>query len=170
MRDPCFLMLRPLYGHPAAGRIWESHLNKVIINQSYKNSDGSTSSWSPVPGFPNTWTMTSPNSMPSFLTVYVDDFVLVSPTAKSIWVEPRKEIELTDPTAITKVLGCNFKVYKDASSPTVTIIEQEMKDFFKSCCDNYAATPEHYLSGKLTFLISMVPLSIQTTTSCPKVT
>ena len=140
MRDPCFKMLRPLYGHPAAGRIWETHLDNVITRQAYSGSDGKAHHWEAVPSFPNTWTLSLPGFMPHFLTVYVDDFVLVGPELKKIWTELRKEIELTDPTPISKVLGCNFKVFKDPVQPTVTIIEQEMKDFFKSCTDKYAAT------------------------------
>lgn len=77
----------------------------------------------------------------SFLTVYVDDFVLVGQDNDTVWKQLRLKVELTDPAPISRALGCNFKVFKDPLQPTVTIIEQEMRDFFASCVEKYSATP-----------------------------
>ena len=61
LRDPVFLLLRPLYGHPCAGRIWESHLCNEISQIEIKTFDPATKStviskWIPVPEHPNSWT------------------------------------------------------------------------------------------------------------------
>ena len=140
-KDPCFLMLRPLYGHPAAGRIWETHLRNILLNEKYPGSDGKSYSWEAVPSFPNTWVLVRPNTLTSFLTVYVDDFQLVGEDNSVIWAKLREKVELTEPIPINRILGCNFRVFKDSQQPTVTIIEQEMKDFFNSCVVRWNETP-----------------------------
>ena len=141
MRDPCFKMLRPVYGHPAAGRIWETHLREILLGEEYLGIDGKPYHWEPVPSFPNTWVLDRPQMLTSFLTVYVDDFVLVGQDNDAVWKQLRLKVELTDPLPISRALGCNFKISKDPEQPTVTIIEQEMRDFFASCVEKYTSTP-----------------------------
>ena len=144
-RDPCFKMLRPLYGHPAAGRIWEKHLDQVINEESYTVTTTTQTTvvckWAAVPGYPNSWTLTRPGLPVTFLTVYVDDFLLVGHELESIWASLRRRIDLSDPAPVARVLGCNFTIHTDPTNPTVTTITQEMQEFFASCCEKYESTP-----------------------------
>ena len=131
--DPVFLLLRPLYGHPAAGRIWEKHLSDIM----------SSFGWFPIENFPNTWITRSPETQkekekkeaPPWVvaSVYVDDFVLNGRGLKPLWDEIRKHLTLSDPEPIGKLLGCKFSVSRGGP---VTTITQNMSEFISQAVYN----------------------------------
>jgi len=134
MRDPCFKLLRPLYGHPRAGAIWEAHLQSVLQGLG----------WKPLDAHPNTWIIRSPSKTKAgkspwvVLTAYVDDLVMAGRGLGPLWAEIRKKLTTTQPETLSKVLGCEFRFEKKGDT---TYIHQSMKDFLKSAIEKYRENP-----------------------------
>ena len=137
MRDPVFLLLRPLYGHPAAGRIWELHLQKIMCDLL----------WSPVQDFPNTWVKRCPAKRGDNIalqpwascTVYVDDFVIAGRNLSALWSEIGKHVVFSEPEPIGKILGCHFRAER---IKTVMHITQNMTEFIEQAIEQYNDIPE----------------------------
>ena len=57
---------------------------------------------------------------------------------KTLWQEIRKEVKISDPEPIGKVLGCKFEVSRAGSK---SIIRQDMKEFLTQAVQLFQETP-----------------------------
>ena len=96
LKDPVCPLVLALYGHPDAGGFWEKHAEAALATEGFLPIPNRRSCfWHP--------------DMEAFLCVYVDDFKLACPVKHRdiIWAKIRKHVDLDEPGAVGKFLGCN---------------------------------------------------------------
>ena len=74
------------------------------------------------------------------LMVYVDDFRMAGPegSMKEGWKLTRSDLDMDDPVAPDRALGCYHTVYDSTvDGKPVRCLEYDMREFMKSCIDNY---------------------------------
>ena len=74
------------------------------------------------------------------LMVYVDDFKMSGPAGQmaKTWTEMSSRIQMDDPGAVTKCLGCHHHVRQGVvKGVAVQTIEYDMGDFMLSCAEAY---------------------------------
>ena len=103
--DPVCLLLRALYGHPAAGCYWEQHTEEHL----------SAVGFIPIMDWKTSFGQLTVDLM---LIVYVDDFKLAGLAANIIeaWRLSRKGIIIGEPEPIGRYLGCEHRMVNAAIS------------------------------------------------------
>ncbi len=127
--DPVFRLLRPLYGLPRSGNIWEKYVSEKL----------KTINWARIPEWPQTYFKDGPKGR-MILTIYVDDFVMAGWGHESEWDSIRKLIRTTEPAPVGRILGVHLSQLAptELGSKVVQTIA-DMSDYARSTVDLYKA-------------------------------
>ena len=135
MKDPVVPLRLALYGHPDAGGYWEKHCETALHELGFEP----VKEWKSCFYHPK---------LRLSLIVYVDDFKMAGPKGnlKEGWKLIRSRIAMDDPTPLGRFLGCEHRTAegklgsteaKPSPSGKVRIMEYDMSEFMKSCCEVY---------------------------------
>jgi len=95
--EPVFRLLRPLYGLPRSGNIWEKYVAEKL----------KTINWARIPEWPQTYFKDGPKGR-MILTIYVDDFGMAGWGHEDEWASVRKLIRTTEPAPVGRILGVHL--------------------------------------------------------------
>ena len=133
--DPVVRLLRPLYGHPDAGGLWEKFCDGHLVTQGFVPVDNWLSTyWHP--------------RLKLYLMVYVDDFKMAGPAGNLAegWALVRSVIKTEDPKPIDRCLGCKH-VRTDGKLPNghkVTFCTWDMQSSLRAALDRYVELAQDY--------------------------
>ena len=130
-KDPVCRLVKALYGHPHAGDFWHDRFQDELITLEFKTIDG----------WPSVYVRELKDNGRIIICVYVDDLVILGPKAMYPVLEAlRKEIEMDDPHALNKYLGCfHHFLETTANGEKLTTIQFDMADYFRSACEIFIA-------------------------------
>lgn len=123
VKRPCVRLWRLLYGHPESGFRWDKRFREVMSIMGDQHIDACQSNyWLPKFGLLG--------------SLYVDDIIVSGPEAQHepFWVEPRKHLEVDEPSDVDRVLGREHHV---TSSNGIAECSFVMTEFADNCCDLY---------------------------------
>ena len=108
-------LLRSLYGHPLAGKLWQEHLAQKLRSVGGEE----------VPGHPSNWLFWFKKEL-LVLNIYVDDLSLAGKVElhQEFWERLRKHIKIEPEAKIedgARVLGRNHTIHRSPSETTVTL-------------------------------------------------
>ena len=108
-------LLRSLYDHPLAGKLWQEHLAQKLRSLGGEE----------VPGHPSNWLSWFKGEL-LVLNIYVDDFSLAGKVElhQDFWERLHKHIKIEPETKIedgARVLGRNHTIHRSPSQTTVTL-------------------------------------------------
>ncbi len=125
-RDPVVILEKALYGHPESGPTWDKKLHASMKKAGFQHLEGS-------PGF------FYDKARGVECTVYVDDFILISPPAleAKVWKQLESMIDIKDPQEpVTRYLGIyhEFTYSKDGK---VTGMRREGSKYLTAVVQRY---------------------------------
>ena len=130
-KDPVCRLLRALYGHPRSGDIWGDKLEAELLRLGFRRVD----SW------PSVFVLHSHGEKINIVfVVYVDDLVMVGcKRLICIIKELRKTINMDEPAALQKYLGCVHEItHTFNNGERLTKVVFNMTNYMQSALDQYA--------------------------------
>ena len=128
-RDPLCRLLRALYGHPDAGNQWADKIGDELRALGFVEPEGWTA----------TFVLHADVTHVVVFVLYVDDLIMFGTSRVNEIIEKvRANIKMDDPSDLQKYLGVvHHIVRKEVGGETITYIEFDMAQFFKSAVDDY---------------------------------
>ena len=121
---------RALYGHPAAGVMWEQHCDTQLKICGFREITANKE-----------WPSCYINDEGVMLMVYVDDLKAAGPAeaVDRAWIKIRELIKTTEPEDANQFLGCDHRPFDSVTKEGVKVkgMEYDMESFMKSCVDLY---------------------------------
>ena len=128
LQKPCLRLLKPLYGHPKAGYLFEKWLHGVLLNLGWKHL-----------GIPQTYIKHQPGSPHStVLTAYVDDLTMGGANQDAEWALLRKHLDTTAPVELKEILGVHVQTVLNPTDQLSSVFF-EMIDYTKTAISRYTS-------------------------------
>ena len=155
MRRPCKILIRPLYGHPRAGYIWECFLDGILVKQldwikcpqpqtymKLKDAQGKvvTEAHLAITNVTSSSTVLAKNGRlhTTMLTCYVDDMIMGGPNQLEEWKAIQNVLDVSEPEVVMRILGVHYHFCKLANGRFQ--ITQEMRKYAEDAVSKYVAT------------------------------
>ena len=136
-RRPCLRLLKPLYGHPKAGLLWERFLDRTLGGLR----------WIAAKPFPQLFVKTVEGELcRKVLAAYVDDIHTGGKGQKAEWELIRKVIKTTDPVVLSRSLGVNYELSRP--KPGIVTMRQEMTGYSNGIVDKTRTVYSNTVHGR----------------------